>query len=144
MLTPQWEQIGILLSTHQVSLGWLGLLSLLTFFGTLIAVPIMVVRLPRDYLHTAHGVDPASYGLWWWPLQIIKNALGLFLVAVGLAMLVLPGQGLLTIFIGLSLVNFPGKPKILRNLVRRKQILRAINWIRKRWNVAPLEIHPTD
>ena len=142
MPLPQWNEVSILLNTHQILLGWLGLLSLLTFCGTLIAVPLLVVRLPKDYLITAQGVDPDSYGVWWWPILVVKNTLGLVLVAAGVAMLILPGQGLLTIFIGLSLVNFPGKPKVLRKLVRQKRIMQAINWLRKKWKVAPLEIPP--
>ncbi|MGB5984371.1 MAG: PGPGW domain-containing protein [Desulfobacterales bacterium] len=139
----QWSEVSVLLNTHQILLRWLGLLSLFTFCGTLIAVPLLVVRLPRDYLSAAQGVDPESYGIWWWPLQVFKNVLGMVLIGAGVAMLVLPGQGLLTIFIGLSLVTFPGKPKVLRKLVRQKSIMQAINWLRKKWKVAPLEM-PSD
>jgi len=140
MQLPPWEQVQIFLSTHQVLLGWLVLLSFITFIGTLLVVPVLVVRLPRDYLSAGQRVDPADYGLWWWPLQALKNILGLVLVAAGLAMLVLPGQGLLTLFIGLSLVNFPGKSKVLHGLVRRPRIMGVINWLRKKRNVPPLEI----
>jgi hypothetical protein len=52
----------------------------------------------------------------------------------------MPGQGLLTILIGLILVNFPGKYKIERRLVRRPGVLQSINKIRTRFQRPPIEI----
>jgi hypothetical protein len=45
-------------------------------------------------------------------------------------MLVLPGQGLLTIIIGLVLMEFPGKYHAERWVINRPAVLAAINWIR--------------
>ena len=140
MLMAQWNQIGMLLAPHKVVLGWLVGISAITFFGTLAVVPLLVARLPSDYLNSNHTAVPDRYGIWWWPLQIAKNVLGAMLVVAGLAMLVLPGQGLLTLFIGISLISFPGKRTVLRRLVRQKQIMRAINWLRRKWRVPPLEM----
>ena len=78
------------------------------------------------------------HGIWWWPMQVIKNMVGIVLMLSGLAMLVLPGQGLLTLFIGLSLVSFPGKPFLIRKLVRQKQVIQSINWLRRKFDRAPL------
>jgi hypothetical protein len=139
MLSHGWEHIWTWLETHQTVLGWLGLLSLLTFFGTLLIVPVLVVRLPQDYLHADKKAVRNPYGSWWWPIQILKNLFGIALVLAGLAMLVLPGQGLLTIFIGLSLVNFPGKPRLLRKMVRQKRIMHSINWLRQKFDHPPLD-----
>ncbi len=47
-------------------------------------------------------------------------------------MLVTPGQGLLTLLIGLLLLNFPGKYRLERWLVRRPGVLRTLNWVRRR------------
>ena len=60
----------------------------------------------------------------------IKNLVGALLIFSGILMLVLPGQGLLTIIIGLILKEFPGKYSIERWLVNRHSVLLAINWIR--------------
>ncbi|ASP49410.1 hypothetical protein [Cognaticolwellia beringensis] len=62
--------------------------------------------------------------------HIAKIVLGLFLLICGLAMLVLPGQGLITILIGLSLIPFPGKHKLENNLLARKSVRSSLNWIR--------------
>ncbi len=60
-----------------------------------------------------------------------KNALGYLFVLMGIAMLVLPGQGILTIMIGVTLLDFPGKYRLERWLVSRRPVLRSINWLRR-------------
>ena len=55
-------------------------------------------------------------------------------------MLVLPGQGLLTILIGLAVMQFPGKFELERWLVTRKGVLEGINWLRQRSGRLPLEV----
>ena len=70
----------------------------------------------------------------------VKNVVGWFLLLGGIAMLVLPGQGLLTILIGVSLMDFPGKRAIERKLVSRPLVLQAINRIRQRFDRPPLLI----
>ncbi|MBA6417405.1 hypothetical protein H4J50_15435 [Colwellia sp. 6M3] len=45
-------------------------------------------------------------------------------------MLVLPGQGLITMLIGLSLIPFPGKHKLEKNILARKSVRSSLNWIR--------------
>ena len=55
----------------------------------------------------------------------------------GLLMLVLPGQGILTLLAGLVLLDFPGKFLLLRWLARKDRILRSLNWIRKKGHKEP-------
>jgi hypothetical protein len=52
------------------------------------------------------------------------------LIATGILLLVLPGQGILTLLVGLVLLDFPGKYQAERWIVERKYILQSINWIR--------------
>ena len=72
-----------------------------------------------------------------------KNIIGLFLVIGGLLMLVLPGQGLLTMVTGLLLINYPGKYRLERKLVNRPSIFRTLNWIRIKANKPPLKRNTT-
>ncbi len=69
--------------------------------------------------------------------------MGLVLVLAGLAMLVLPGQGLLTLVIGLGLLNFPGKSSLIRRLLGQNKVLGTINRLRARVKKEPLAA-PTD
>ncbi len=123
----------------------LGALSVLAFLGTLALVPILVTRMPSDYFTRPRPErDYASNGrsVFHDLLVLLKNVLGVLLTLAGIAMLLLPGQGLLTIFIGVMLTDFPGKYRLERWLVSRGAVLHAINWIRDRANRAPLEAPP--
>ena len=70
---------------------------------------------------------------------VAKNILGLSLIIGGLLMLVLPGQGLLTIVTGLLLINYPGKYKLEQKLVLMPSIYKALNWIRFKAKKPPLQ-----
>jgi hypothetical protein len=70
-------------------------------------------------------------------ISIVKVIFGIVLIVCGIAMLVLPGQGIITILIGLSLVPFPGKNTIEKNLLARKSVQSSLNWIRVKANKAP-------
>src|SRR5262249_48716926 len=127
---------------HETLLWWLGALSVLMFVGTLVALPLVVVRLPADYFKrdpqhaTRHHKQSAVLRL----LGLLgKNLLGIVLVCTGVAMLVLPGQGILTILIGLMLLNFPGKRALEQRLVRQPTVLRAMNWMRAKAHQPALE-----
>lgn len=69
--------------------------------------------------------------------NIAKILIGVFLLLCGIAMLVLPGQGLLTILIGLSLIPFPGKHKLEQTILSRKSVRSSLNWIRTKAKKAP-------
>ena len=126
-------------------IAWLTGLSLLMFFGSLVLVTILIVRMPADYF--AHRKPPPDSWRGHHPLirfavLVIKNVLGVVLVVVGaiLSLPGVPGQGLLTILIGLSLLNFPGKRALELRLVSIRPVLKAINWIRAKNHRPPLEI----
>jgi hypothetical protein len=72
-------------------------------------------------------------------LLILKNLFGAILVLAGLSMLLLPGQGILTILVGLMFLDFPGKFAMERRLVRQRPVITAINWMRRRANRPPLQ-----
>ncbi|MHC4161679.1 MAG: PGPGW domain-containing protein [Planctomycetota bacterium] len=67
-----------------------------------------------------------------------RNLLGAVLVVAGIAMLILPGQGILTILIGLIVLEFPGKRDLELRLVRRPRVRRAIDWLRAKGKRPPL------
>ncbi len=118
-------------------LWWLGIFSLVSFIGTFIAIPLILVKIPPDYfLETAEkaGGHPSIIAL------IGRNLLGAVFLVMGIIMLFTPGQGILTMLIGLSLLNFPGKRRLETNLVRRPQVQRAINWLRAKYDKPPLVI----
>ena len=118
----------------------LGLLSVVTFVGSLVAVPWLIGRMRADYFLTHWQVVQARHrrhpalAL---TVFLARNALGLLLVAAGLAMLFLPGQGLLTVLIGVCVIDFPGKRGLLQRLVRGPKVQGALNWIRRKRGKEP-------
>jgi hypothetical protein len=70
---------------------------------------------------------------------LLKNLLGVALVLAGVAMLVLPGQGVLTILLGLMFMNFPGKRRLEQRIVQQPTVFQAMNWMRARAHQPPLE-----
>ncbi|MEL7448825.1 MAG: PGPGW domain-containing protein [Pseudomonadota bacterium] len=136
---PEW------LTLNATTLWWLGGLSLVSFFGTLILVPVLVVNMPADYFVREHRRDnpvPTQHPVVRLLLIIGKNLLGVILLAGGLVMLFTPGQGLLTIAMGIVLMDFPGKFALERRVTRNRTVTRSMNWIRRRWNKPPLELPP--
>ncbi len=118
---------------HETVLGWLGALSALVFVGSLLAVPWLIVRIPSDYfLRQRHYVDRLGprHLAWRVAYLAVKNLLGALLVLAGAAMLILPGQGILTILVGLICLDFPGKFALERCLVRIPPVIASINWMR--------------
>ena len=126
---------------NETLLWWLLVASFITFITTLIAVPVILARLPEDYfsLPDRHRMPWSNrHPVLRIPLILVKNMMGIMFVLAGLLMLALPGQGILTIIIGLALMGFPGKYHAERWIVSRHSVLRLINWIRRKAAKPPL------
>lgn len=125
------------MNDHQRLAQWLGLVSLAMFVGTLVFLPAAVAYLPADYFTHRRPAWPTSpLG---WAIVVAKNLLGVVFLLMGLAMLVLPGQGVLTMLIGIMLLNFPGKRGWELWLVRRKGLRSTIDWMRRKAGKPPLD-----
>lgn len=124
------------------TLLWWGTgISVLTLAVTVVAVPWVVARLPADYFNQAHReVLPQDRSVPGLLLMGVKNLLGAILVLLGILMLFTPGQGILTLLVGLLLMNFPGKYRLERALVARPGVFRGLNWLRQRRGEGPFEI----
>lgn len=130
---------------YSSSLAWfLFVLSIATFIGSLIAIPWILVRLPPHYFDERHprlwlnDQHPLLRGLGFG----VKNLLGMLFVLAGIAMLVLPGQGVLTMLIGLSFMDFPGKRALERKIVSLPMVLQTINRLRARFGEPSLIVYP--
>jgi len=66
---------------------------------------------------------------------ITHNVLGVVLVALGIVMSIpgVPGQGILTILLGIMLLDFPGKRDLEHKLVSRPPVFKAINKLRHKF-----------
>ena len=125
---------------HSDIIELLGLLSLMTFIGSLIAIPWIIGRLPVDYfiLHRKqveerHRMHPLAAKF----VFAARNVIGILFLFAGVAMLILPGQGIITILIGISFMDFPKKNMMVDYLVKRPEVVRVLNWIRRKEKKPP-------
>ena len=135
------------LGEHEGLLPIAGLVSIVTFVGSLIVLPLLVSSLPADYFVSPHApptrwekLHPLARVV----LSTLKNVVGALVLCAGIAMLVLPGQGILTILAGLVLLRFPGKRRLEIWLVNRPGIHRGLDWIRVRAGRPPFEPPPSE
>ena len=124
----------------QKALVTLGLFAV-TLVLSLAVVTAVLVRLPATYFRdddvsTSTRRHPIINGV----TVILKNIAGALLILLGLLLSLpgVPGQGILTILIGVLLLNFPGKRRLERWLVSRPRVLPVINGLRARFGRPPL------
>jgi hypothetical protein len=120
---------------------WFGSISLFIFLFSLLTIKWLVALIPEDYfinkrVSKIRSINP----LLWYVFLIIKNIIGYSLILGGVMMLVLPGQGIFTIIIGLMLSNYPGKYSIERRFIAIPSILKSINWLRRKSNKPPINL----
>jgi hypothetical protein len=113
------------------------LLFLVTFAISLAIVSFVLVKLPADYFKKD---NPREFWTDRHPavrfLGVLgKNVLGVLLVVLGILMSVpgVPGQGILTILLGVMLLDFPGRNALEHKLVSRPRVYQAINKLRHRF-----------
>jgi hypothetical protein len=132
--------IGEYMERHEGLLVGLGVASLAFVVVSVALIPVLISRLPADYF--SHERRQAYWSKRLPPalrvaVVVAKNALGLALTLCGVLMLLLPGQGLLTLLIGLTLLDFPGKYRFERWLLGRPSVMRGLNWLRERLHKPP-------
>ena len=133
------ENIQNLFSDYYDLFFWIGIISSIIFLGSLLSIRWLVSLIPSDYfINRKESKFKLNYPSALIVSTIIKNIFGYILILGGILMLILPGQGLITIFIGLMLSNYPGKYTIEKKIIATPKILKSINWLRKKSNEPPL------
>lgn len=144
---PEWL-------SSQLPAGWNGwhvavfavTVSVASAIVSLIAVAYVLGRLPADYF-----VNPAArqcrakrHPLLHIVFVLGRNLLGYFLILLGILLSFpgVPGQGILTILMGVMLIDIPGKYRLERWLVTRRFVLSAVNRLRARAGNPPLVTDP--
>lgn len=126
-----WNSIFMALS--------LFLVSLVVSFA---AIGLVMVKIPPHYFAAHHERDfmPNSPWLVRWGAVAAKNVLGVLLIIIGILLSLpgVPGQGVLTILLGLIMVDIPGKRPLEAKIVQRPAVLAAINRLRAKYGKPPL------
>ena len=113
-----------------------------SFLINLGIVSLILVKLPADHFSKNRktkfwdGPNPALHAA----KVIGKNLLGILLVALGVVLSLpgVPGQGLLTILLGIMLLDFPGRHRLEQKLLSKPSIVNTINRLRGRFGKPPL------
>lgn len=143
MLGPLWDWIEINRTVATILVAT----SLLLLVASAALLPVAIRLLPADYFVSRYRErqPPRRLPLPLYVAYLIgKNVLGTVFLVAGIAMLVLPGQGILTLLVALILLDFPGKYRLERKVVRHPWVIRSINWIRRSWDVPPMELPPDE
>ena len=121
---------------------WMLAGSAVVVLAAAVAVPFVITKLPADYFSTDRKASPLKNFPFPFNYVILflKNLIGVVLVLYGIILLFVPGQGILTILAGLTLMNFPGKRKLIRKVVSKRVILEGINWIRRKAGKKEMEV----
>jgi hypothetical protein len=138
------------LSDFFVALTWRKVLIgaaifLASFLVNLGIVSLILVKLPADHFSKGRktkfwsGRRPALQAA----KVIGKNIAGILLVALGVVLSLpgVPGQGLLTILLGVMLLDFPGRDRLEQKLLSKPSIVSTINKLRGRFGKKPLELN---
>lgn len=126
-----WSNIGI-------GVG-LFLISLTVSFA---AIAVVMVKIPENYFSTHYKRDflPGSPWIVRWGAVIAKNILGIFLICLGVVLSLpgVPGQGILTILLGLIMIDIPGKRPLEAKIIERPAVRNAIDKLRAKYDKPPL------
>jgi hypothetical protein len=115
---------------------------LVTFFANLALVSLILVKIPADYFqHSRRSKFLANHSAFFRILAIVgKNLLGVVLVVLGILLSLpgVPGQGVLTILLGIMLLDFPGRRRFERWIVSSPKVFHGVNKLRRRFDKSPL------
>lgn len=108
---------------------------------TVAIVALVVVNLPVTHFRRPPASPPVTpLGAGGWVRRAARNALGVLLIVIGalLSLPGIPGQGVLTMLVGVMLVDFPGRRRLETALVRRPGVLAGLNRVRAWFGRPPL------
>ena len=106
------------------------------------AIAVVMVKVPPSYFSINHSREFMT-GRHWFVRSgavILKNLLGLLLIVLGVLLSLpgVPGQGILTILLGLIMLDIPGKRPLEAKIIQQPRVLAAVNDLRSRYGQPPL------
>jgi len=105
-----------------------------------IVIPWIMVEMPADAFTNVKRYSwldkkPASVRI---PFRILKNLLAFGLIILGAVMFVTPGPGAFPIILGVLLADFPGKLTFQRWILSKPNVMKSMNWLRRKFSRPPL------
>ncbi|RKU22288.1 hypothetical protein C6500_04530 [Candidatus Poribacteria bacterium] len=107
--------------------------SVASFIVSILFCTLVIAYLPSDYFLPNRRTSRIKHPVLRIGLKCLKNLLAVVLVVVGIIQIPLPGQGVLTILIGIIISDMPGKRKLERRIISAPVVLATANGIRSRF-----------
>jgi hypothetical protein len=119
------------------------LASLVLFAAGLAGVVFFLVKLPAAYFAGDEPQKPFwgdRHPILRWTGRILKNVAGVVVVVLGFVMALpgVPGPGVFTMLLGVMLLDYPGKRRFERWVIRRPRLHATADRIRRRYGKPPL------
>ena len=122
------------ISDNNQIIQWAGIVSVFLFFLSLFLLRYVILRLPKDYFITASSISKNPQKI---VVRVAKNAVGFLLTICGIILLFTPGQGMITILIGLCLIDLAIVNQFKKKIINNSKVQKALNWIRIKKSVKP-------
>ena len=107
--------------------------SIASFVVSILFCTLVIAYLPSDYFLPNRQESRIRHPVLRIGLKCLKNLFAVVLVVVGIIQIPLPGQGVLTMLIGIIISDIPGKRKLERRIIRSPVVLATANGIRSRF-----------
>jgi hypothetical protein len=136
-ILPGW---GLVIVDLILRWAWLiGIVTLLIFGGSLVVTVGLIITLPDDYWRrTSRTAGRKGH-----PLQsLVRNIAAVCLLTAGVIMLLMPGQGILTLLAGFFISDFPCRRRVIDALLKSSRIQGSLNHLRKRFGKDPFLFDP--
>ena len=119
-----------------------GIVSIFIFVFSMFGLRLFIIAIPSDYFINKKRVSALkNRSILLWIIYIaFKNIIGYIFIIMGLAALVLPGQGILMILVGLMMSDYPKKFDLEKKIITIKAVRKGINWIRIKSNVDKIKL----
>ncbi len=127
------------LANYQDYFVWIGIVSTVVFILTLALTPYLLGLIDEDYFVNLEKRKLKINTPIHLVMMTIKSLIGLILLIAGFIMLVTPGQGVVSILLGLFLLEFPGKHKLELKFIHHDPTFKTLNWLRARAHKPPFK-----
>lgn len=127
------SRVALFSSENSGLLGAIAAGSIFFFLIGALLGPVIIARLPEDYfrqesMSLRQKPGRGAQALF---LRVLRNIAGWPLLILGVLLLVLPGQGILTIIAALALMDFPMKRRLMQRLLAAQRVRAALDWLRR-------------
>lgn len=135
-LTQFWE----MMTWGRITIGVI--LIIVSAAASYVAIVLAMIKMPANYFSAEYSSVFLGGQPFWvrWSAKIVKNIIGALLVVAGIIMIFGPGPGLLTILLGIVMLDIPGKRPLEASIIKRPAVLTAVNNLRSRYKKPPLVI----